>query len=83
MIRKHTTVKPDYLARAASVVSYAIGENLFDGSSLPDKNAGKDAKAVDRGRIGGLKGGVARAEKLSAIQRKNIAKKAAKSRWKR
>ena len=33
------------------------------------------------GRKGGLKGGKARAKKLSAKQRKEIAKKAAHSRW--
>ena len=33
------------------------------------------------GRQGGLKGGKARAKKLSAKQRKEIAKKAAKTRW--
>jgi hypothetical protein len=35
------------------------------------------------GRRGGLKGGVARAKKLSAIKRKRIAKKAAEARWKK
>jgi len=33
------------------------------------------------GRKGGLKGGKARAEKLSARKRKEIAKKAAETRW--
>jgi hypothetical protein len=33
------------------------------------------------GRKGGLKGGKARAEKLSAKKRKEIAQKAAKARW--
>jgi hypothetical protein len=33
------------------------------------------------GRLGGLKGGKARAEKLSAEERKDIAKKAAEKRW--
>jgi hypothetical protein len=33
------------------------------------------------GRLGGLKGGVARREKLSPEVRKAIAKKAAKARW--
>jgi len=35
------------------------------------------------GRKGGLKGGPARARKLSTKKRKEIAKKAAKSRWSR
>jgi hypothetical protein len=43
---------------------------------------GKDPAAVALGRKGGLKGGKARAEKLTAKQRSAIAKKAAQSRWK-
>lgn len=73
--------KLDFTATAAAVVSQSIGEGLFDGKPLPDPNEGKDAKAVERGRQGGLKGGTARAEKLTAKRRKQIAKKAAKSRW--
>lgn len=37
--------------------------------------------AAAMGRAGGLKGGKARAEKLSAAERSEIAKKAAKKRW--
>lgn len=38
--------------------------------------------AVALGRRGGLKGGKARAEKLTAKRRSEIAKKAAQARWK-
>jgi hypothetical protein len=41
----------------------------------------KNPAAVSLGRLGGLKGGKARAEKLSARKRKEIAKKAASARW--
>jgi hypothetical protein len=41
----------------------------------------KNPAAVALGRLGGLKGGKARAEKLSAAKRKAIAKKAAAKRW--
>lgn len=41
----------------------------------------KNPAAVALGRLGGLKGGKARAEKLSAKKRKEIAKKAAQTRW--
>lgn len=41
----------------------------------------KDPHAVALGRRGGLKGGKARAGKLTAEQRSEIAKKAAKARW--
>lgn len=42
---------------------------------------GKNAAAVALGRMGGLKGGKARAEKLSPKRRKEIAKAAAYARW--
>ena len=42
----------------------------------------KNPYAVALGKLGGLKGGKARAEKLTAEQRKEIAKKAAQKRWK-
>jgi hypothetical protein len=41
----------------------------------------KNPAAVALGRLGGLKGGKARAQALSAKKRKQIAKKAAISRW--
>ncbi|MFP5261071.1 MAG: histone H1 [Blastocatellia bacterium] len=41
----------------------------------------KNPHAVALGRMGGLKGGKARAEKLSARRKKQIAKKAAEARW--
>jgi len=45
--------------------------------------AGKDPLAVELGRRGGLKGGKARAAKLSSEQRHEIAKRAAAARWHR
>lgn len=44
---------------------------------------GKNAAAVMLGRRGGLKGGAARAEKLTPEQRREIARVAATARWKR
>ena len=44
---------------------------------------GKNPAAVALGRLGGLKGGAARAKKLSARRRSEIAKKAAQARWKK
>ena len=44
---------------------------------------GKDPAAVALGRKGGLKGGAARAKKLTAEQRSEIAKRAAQARWKK
>jgi hypothetical protein len=42
----------------------------------------KNPAAVALGRLGGLKGGKARAESLTAKQRSEIAKRAALKRWK-
>ena len=47
------------------------------------ENPTKDPLAVELGRRGGLKGGKARAQRLSPAKRKAIAKKAAKARWKK
>jgi len=55
---------------AAFVVETATNE--------PDE---KNLHAIALGRLGGLKGGRARAEKLTAEQRKEIAQKAARARW--
>jgi hypothetical protein len=41
----------------------------------------KNLAAVELGRLGGLKGGPARAKRLSAQRRKAIARKAATVRW--
>jgi hypothetical protein len=49
--------------------------------SQPDPN--KNPNAVALGRLGGLKGGHARAAALSQRKRSQIAAKAAKARWKK
>ncbi|MGD9980544.1 MAG: hypothetical protein AB7H66_08560 [Hyphomonadaceae bacterium] len=45
------------------------------------KQPEKNPAAVALGRLGGLKGGKARAKALSAKKRSEIARKAAKKRW--
>jgi len=47
----------------------------------PAKQPEKVPTAVKAGRLGGKKGGPARAAKLSVKKRKGIARKAAQSRW--
>jgi hypothetical protein len=59
---------------AHRIVSQATGK---EEEKKPDKNPA----AVSLGRLGGLKGGKARAEKLSPKRRIDIARKAAKARW--
>jgi hypothetical protein len=48
-----------------------------------DPDEGKDPAAVSLGRRGGLKGGKARAAKLSPARKRQIAKAAANARWKK
>jgi hypothetical protein len=47
----------------------------------PDPDAGKDPAAVALGRKGGLKGGKARAAKMTPEQRSEAARRAAMARW--
>lgn len=52
----------------------------------PDPAPGQPAKnphAQALGRLGGLKGGTARAKKLTPEQRAEISRKAARARWER
>jgi hypothetical protein len=63
---------------ASQIVEEATGE-----ATPKPGNSIKNPAAVALGRLGGLKGGKARASKLTAEQRKEIAKKAAEARWKR
>jgi hypothetical protein len=72
----------DFTTIARRVVEQAIGEKL-DGSPLDDPNQGKNPAAVALGKLGGAKGGAARAKALTPAKRKAIAKKAAKARWQR
>jgi hypothetical protein len=83
----HTRVMPtrsgkdhDFTTIARRVVEQAIGEHL-NGTPLEEHPQGKNPKAVASGRLGGIKGGKARAEKLSFEQRHKIAQKAASVRW--
>ena len=70
----------DFAVNAFRVVEQAIGEKM-DGSPLPDPDAGKNPHAVALGRLGGVKGGKARAKALSPAKRRAIARKAASARW--
>ena len=51
------------------------------GQATPEPADEKNPHAVALGRLGGLKGGRARAEKLTPEKRKEIATKAAHKRW--
>lgn len=79
---RRSSIDHDFAVNAFRVVEQAIGEHM-DGSALEDLDAGKNQAAVALGRLGGAKGGNARAAKLSPAKRKAIAKKAAAARWNR
>ena len=69
---------------AHSIVQQAIGAEPKRNPKpkrKPASTEGKDAAAVELGRRGGLKGGPARAAKLSPKKRSQIAQKAAQARW--
>ena len=68
-MEKRKKKEHDFSITAFRIVQEATGQ----------VKGGFDAKSL--GRLGGLKGGKARAEKLTSEQRKEIAKKAAKVRW--
>lgn len=56
-----------------------VDESTGQTDALPEDT--RDPAAVELGRRGGLKGGPARAKKLSPERRREIAKKAAEARW--
>jgi hypothetical protein len=58
-----------------------VQQSTAQAAALPPANPVKNPAAVALGRLGGLKGGKARAASLTAQKRKEIAKKAAQSRW--
>lgn len=69
--RKHPA---DINKLAASIVDLAT-------SDQPEEPTDKNPHAVALGKLGGKKGGKARAEKLTKERRSEIAKEAAKTRW--
>jgi hypothetical protein len=76
MPKRSRTGKPDVNQMAANLIDAIAGD-------LPaeEQDSSKNPNAVALGRLGGLKGGHARAKKLSAKKRTDIARKAATARW--
>ena len=75
----------DVNVTAFEILKAVTGEEPCHASHKPTKKKDPPAKnpaAVALGRLGGLKGGKARAKALSAKKRSEIAKGAAKARWK-
>ena len=76
MPKRSSTGRLDLNQLAKSIVDQATGD-----APKPPEQPEKNPAAVALGRLGGLKGGAARAKKLTAQERSEIAKKAAKARW--
>jgi hypothetical protein len=74
---KNKKLPADLNKRAKSIVDLVTGEDQTQA-----EETGKNPSAVALGRLGGLKGGKARAKSLTAKKRSEIAKKAAAARWK-
>lgn len=74
---KRSSKPRDLNSMAARIVA-----DSTDDEPMPESaDDGKNPAAVALGRLGGLKGGKARAEKLTPEQRSEIARKAAQKRW--
>ena len=69
--------------RAINELAFDVVRSLTSEEPPIEEERQKNPAAVELGRLGGLKGGKARAAKLSAKKRSEIAKKAARSRWSR
>jgi len=72
----------DFATVARNVVEKAIGQHL-DGTPLENVHQGKNPHAVELGKLGGSKGGVARARVLTKKERSKIARLAANARWRK
>jgi hypothetical protein len=71
----------DQAQLAKLMIDIASGE-VEDRDPTPEEQ-GKSVSRVARGKIGGPKGGKARAMKLTAEQRADVARLAAQTRWKK
>jgi len=72
--------RPRDPAQLAKLMIDIASGDVVDEAPARD-NSGKNPHAVALGTLGGEKGGRARAAKLTAAQRREIAQKAAVTRW--
>jgi len=63
------------------LAAFLVDQGTNEEKSQTDEQPQKNQAAVELGRLGGLKGGKAGAEKLIPEKRSEIAKKAAAARW--
>ena len=78
-MQKRSSKAKDINQIASNIVTAATGQDSVPQSVRP--GPAKNPAAVALGKLGGLKGGKARAKALSANRRKAIAKNAAEKRW--
>ena len=71
----------DFAVTAFRVVQDAVTDEPEPEEPQPLTEDDKNPTAVALGRLGGKKGGPARAKKLTPEQRSEIARKAAQARW--
>jgi hypothetical protein len=77
---KRSRKQSDPNVTAFEIIQAATGQPAKEPTKPKPRK--KNPAAVALGRLGGLKGGKARAETLSPKQRSQIAKQAAQARWK-
>lgn len=71
-----------YLGNDPNATAFQIMRDATEGAEHTDgAESDKDPAAAALGRLGGQKGGKARASKLTPERRKEIARKAAQTRW--
>ena len=68
-------------SRGTNVLASQIVEKTTGEPTPKPEDVSKNPAAVALGRLGGLKGGKARADKLTPERKKEIARKAAYVRW--
>ena len=74
---KRSPMPRDPNQRAKAVVDFATG------ARAPQPERVKDPAAIARGHLGGIKGGAARAAKMTPAERSASASRAARARWER
>jgi hypothetical protein len=78
---KRPSTQEDANQMAARIVSQSTGQTIAKLSNEDERQLRSQAASI-LGKLGGSKGGKIRAANLSSTRRREIAKKAARARWK-
>ena len=79
MPKRSSSKRPD--EDDPNVTAFDVVRRATETEDAPEAPPAKNPAAVALGRLGGLKGGPARARALSAERKSEIARKAALARW--